>query len=326
MPHEHSTGRRVAVAIQRSVAKHVIDAMIHVVIYEGYKMNRTICCLVVACCAASILSVSASTQTKDATTLNVMSFNIRFGTANDGKNVWMNRRDVVVQTINTFKPDLLGTQETMPFQASYINEQLPDYAYIGWSRDDSKDGEQCGIFIRRDRFEIQESGQFWLSDTPDEKFSRSWDSSLPRVVTWTRLKDKHSDGREFLFANTHFDHRGLEARKQSGILLRHRLFEMAPKLPIIVTGDFNCDEGSEPYRELLKENALRDSYRKVHPNRSDNEGSFHPFNGKPGAARIDWILATEQFYATEAAIDHTNIDGRYPSDHFPVTAVFQWKE
>lgn len=238
----------------------------------------------------------------------------------------MNRRDLVVQTIKAFKPDLLGTQETLAFQASYMNEQLPEFTYIGWSRDDSKDGEQCGIFVRSERYMITESGQFWLSETPDEKFSKSWDSSLPRVVTWTRLKDKQSDGREFLFANTHFDHRGVEARKQSGILLRRRLSEIAPKLPILVTGDFNCDQGSEPYQELLKDNLLHDSYRDVHPNRGDNEGSFHGFNGKPGAARIDWILATEHFHAKEAAIDHTNADGRYPSDHFPVTAVFQWQE
>ena len=238
----------------------------------------------------------------------------------------MNRRELVVQTIKTFKPDLLGTQETLPFQASYIYEQLPDYTYIGWSRDDSKNGEQCGIFVRSERFEIQESGQFWLSESPDEKFSKSWDSSLPRVVTWTRLKDKLANDRELLFANTHFDHRGEEARKQSGILLRGRLSEMVPKLPIIVTGDFNCDQESEPYQELLKENVLRDSFRTIHPNRGDDEGTFHGFSGKPGAARIDWILATESFKATAATIDRTNADGRYPSDHFPVSAVFQWKE
>ena len=288
-------------------------------------MNRIMCCLAVASLALSILPVEASAQTKDTTALRVMSFNIRYGTANDGKDVWMNRRELVVQTIKTFHPDLLGTQETLPFQATYINEQLPDYAYIGWSRDDSKDGEQCGIFVRRVRFEILESGQFWLSETPDEKFSKSWDSSLPRVVTWSRLKDKQSD-REFLFANTHFDHRGTEARKQSAILLRRRLLEMAPKLPIILTGDFNCDHGSEPYQALLEENVLRDSYRAIYPNRGDDEGTFHGFSGKPGSVRIVWILATEKFRATEATIDRTHADGRYPSDHFPVSTVFHWKE
>lgn len=263
--------------------------------------------------------------------LRVMSFNIRYGTASDGKDIWANRQDLVVKVIKDFAPDLMGTQETLPFQAAYINEQLSEYTYIGWSRDQNENGEQCGIFVRKERFEIIESGQFWLSETPDEKFSKSWDSSLPRVVTWTRLKDKESkenpaDGREFLFANTHFDHRGTEARKQSAILLRRRLSEMAPQLPIIVTGDFNCDQGSEPYQELLEENVLTDSYRSLHPTREDNEGTFHGFSGTPGAARIDWILTTEQFKPTKASIDRTHVDGRYPSDHFPVTTVFQWQK
>ncbi len=258
--------------------------------------------------------------------LRVMSFNIRYGTANDGKDVWANRQELVVTVIKAFAPDLMGTQETLPYQAAYINEQLAEYTYIGWSRDQSENGEQCGIFVRKERFEVLESGQFWLSETPDEKFSKSWDSSLPRVVTWTRLKDKQSEDREFLFANTHFDHQGSVARKQSAMLLRRRLSEMAPKLPIIVTGDFNCDQESEPYRELLGEQLLSDSFRVLHPTRDVNEGTFHGFSGTPGAARIDWILATEHFKPTKAAIDRTHADGRYPSDHFPVSAVFEWQK
>ena len=113
--------------------------------------------------------------------LKVMSFNIRYGTADDGKDIWANRQELVVTVIKAFAPDLMGTQETLPFQAKYIHEQLSEYTYIGWSRDQSETGEQCGIFVRKERFEIIESGQFWLSETPDEKFSKSWDSSLPRV-------------------------------------------------------------------------------------------------------------------------------------------------
>ena len=143
------------------------------------------------------------------------------------------------------KPDLLGTQETLPFQAEYLQSQMNDFEYFGWSRDATPKGEQCGVFIRKTRFEVLESGQFWLSENPDEKFSKSWDSSLPRVATWVRLKDKESDGRELLFVNTHFDHKGAEARKQSAMLLRRRLAEIAPDQPAVVTGDFNCDEGSD---------------------------------------------------------------------------------
>ena len=282
-------------------------------------------------CAAVVQHASSFAQNDGSPELRVMSFNIRYGTANDGKDRWANRQELVVTVIKDFAPDLIGTQETLPFQAAYINEQQPEYTYIGWSRDQSENGEQCGILVGKERFEVLESGQFWLSETPDEKFSKSWDSSLPRVVTWTRLKDKKSngksaDGREFLFANTHFDHQGSVARKQSAMLLRRRLSEMAPKLPIIVTGDFNCDQESEPYRELLGGKLLADSFRVFHPTREVNEGTFHGFSGTPGAARIDWILATEQFKPTKAEIDRTHVDGRYPSDHFPVSAVFQWQK
>lgn len=286
-------------------------------------------CLPVAAmifCGALVQNAECVAQDALAPELRVMSFNIRYGTADDGKDIWANRKELVVKVIKAFAPDLVGTQETLPFQAAYINEQLPEYTYFGWSRDQSETGEQCGIFVRTKRFTIIESGQFWLSDTPDEKFSKSWDSSLPRVVTWTRLKDEQSEDREFLFANTHFDHRGTEARKQSAILLRRRLAEMAPKRPIIVTGDFNCDQGSEPYQELLEEEVLADSFRVLHPKRDENEGTFHGFSGTPGVERIDWILATEQFKATAAAIDRTNADGRYPSDHFPVSAAFEWRK
>ena len=144
-------------------------------------------------CAAVVQHASSFAQNDGSPELRVMSFNIRYGTADDGKDIWANRQELVVTVIKAFAPDLMGTQETLPFQAKYIHEQLSEYTYIGWSRDQSETGEQCGIFVRKERFEIIESGQFWLSETPDEKFSKSWDSSLPRVVTWTRLKEKTAD-------------------------------------------------------------------------------------------------------------------------------------
>jgi endonuclease/exonuclease/phosphatase family metal-dependent hydrolase len=253
--------------------------------------------------------------------LKVMSFNVRYGTANDGKDAWPERKDLVVRTIQAFEPDLLGTQEMLPFQAEYIHTKLPDYEYIGWSRDESKDGEQCGIYVRKKRFKIVESGQFWLSDTPETKFSKSWDSSLPRVLTWIRIEDRSNHNRPLLFANTHFDHRGIQARLNSAILCRQKLHELADGLPVILSGDFNCGCESAPAKELLKDSQLIDSYSAVSHPAEESEGTFHGFSGKPGRDRIDWILLSPGLKAIEAAIDTTNDAGRYPSDHFPVTAV-----
>jgi len=253
--------------------------------------------------------------------LRVMSFNVRYGTANDGKDAWPERRDLVVQTIQAFGPDLLGTQEMLPFQAEYIHSKLPEYEYIGWSRDESKDGEQCGIYVRKERFKVVESGQFWLSETPETKFSKSWDSSLPRVLTWIRIEDQSTQKRPLLFANTHFDHRGSQARLNSAILCREKLHELAAGVPVILSGDFNCGIESAPAKELLKDSQLIDSYSAVSHSPDESVGTFHGFSGKPGRDRIDWILLSPGLKTLAAAIDRTHDLGRYPSDHFPVTAV-----
>lgn len=270
----------------------------------------------------ALFSGSGDAVAAEPAELRVMSFNIRNGSAKDGDNAWPHRQQLVVDTIRAFNPDLLGTQETLPFQADYISSELPEYSKIGWTRDRNENGEQCAIFYRADRFELVESGQFWLSETPDEKYSKSWDSSLPRVATWVVLRDGRNNEQEFVFANTHFDHRGRTARLESAMLIRQRA-EALDGAPIILTGDFNCPEKSAPWTELTGSRLLRDTRRTLYPQVQDNEGTFNGFRGQAGDRRIDWILATEQFEVHAADIDRTNDDGRYPSDHYPVTAVLQ---
>ena len=131
--------------------------------------------------------------------LKVMSFNIRLGVANDGPNHWDKRKELVVQTIRNYSPDLLGLQEVWPMQEAYLREKFPGYAYYGRSRlTDAKEGEQCTVMYRKDRFELLGKRTFWLSETPNEPESKSWDSSLPRIANWTRLKDRRSNGEELV--------------------------------------------------------------------------------------------------------------------------------
>lgn len=257
--------------------------------------------------------------------IKVMSFNIRFGTANDGDNRWENRKDLVIKTIQDYSPDLLGTQETLKFQAEVLKQNLKGYTSFGRSREqDPKKGEQCTVFFRTSRFELVDKGQFWLSETPEETGSKSWDSSLPRIATWLKLRDK-TDGKEFYFLNTHFDHRGKTARWESAKLISRKTQAFAA--PCIVTGDFNCGEASKPYLALLKNEKFKliDSYRKAHPTRAKAEGTFNGFRGTDSGARIDWVLHTPEFSTYSAKINKSNQQGRYPSDHFPVTAVLQLK-
>lgn len=261
--------------------------------------------------------------------LRVMSFNIRYDNPGDGPNRWEERRDLVVDVIRHADPDLLGTQEVLAHQAEFLREQLPGYEYFGAGRDDGElKGEMSAIFYRADRFERLDGGHFWLSETPDVPGSKSWDAALPRMVTWLKLRDSR-DGAELFFLNTHFDHRGEQARALSAMLLRRRALEQSDGAPLIITGDFNASaEGLISALLRVGETGgrpLLDTYRAQEPEREPGEGTFNGFTGDTSSARIDWIVVSEEFDVREASIIRTTRDGRWPSDHFPVTAVVRMR-
>ncbi|MCA9086062.1 MAG: endonuclease/exonuclease/phosphatase family protein [Planctomycetaceae bacterium] len=273
------------------------------------------------------LALVASMTSRDAVAdeaneTRVMSFNIRFGTASDGDNHWSKRDTNVVRTIQAFDPDLLGTQETLGFQAEFLQKHLPDLTYVGASRDENPNGEQCGIMYRANRYELRKDGQFWLSETPDTRFSRSWDSSLPRIATWVQLRDR-TTGQELLFLNTHFDHKGRQARLEAARLIREFIDQQPAELPVIVTGDFNCAVDSEPYQELTSSPRLSDSFLRKNSSSLPNVGTFNGFQGTTSGSRIDWILTSKDWSVTAAEIVRTSYDGLFPSDHFPVTATLR---
>ena len=172
-----------------------------------------------------------------------------------------------------------------------------------------------------------DSGTFWLSETPDNPGSKSWDSSLPRIATWVKLRDRNSGNREICFLNTHWDHRGNQARIESAKLIRKWIAEHAADIPTIVTGDLNVNEDHPGYRTLVTiEGAgphLRDAFRLLHPQPEPDEATFHNFQGTRRGKRIDFILCSGEWVPREAAINYANKDGRYPSDHYPVTAVLE---
>jgi endonuclease/exonuclease/phosphatase family metal-dependent hydrolase len=259
--------------------------------------------------------------------MRVMSFNVRYGTAADGDNRWDKRKELMVAAIRQFAPDVLGTQETLAFQAEYLSSQLPGFTRVGAGRDDGKlQGEQATIFFKADRFESPATGHYWLSEHPERPGIKGWDAACPRMVTWAKLRDRKS-GRTFLWLNTHWDHRGAQARLESPRVMRRWLAEQASHMPVIITGDFNSFEDSPQYRILLGEGELEpkliDTFRKLHPVSQAEEATFHDFTGSQKGRRIDWILVSPDFTPVEATIDRFSKDGRYPSDHFPVTATLR---
>lgn len=261
--------------------------------------------------------------------IKVMSYNIRFGTAKDGENHWDKRKDFLAETIKAANPDLLGTQETLGFQRDFLAETLPNYQVLAAGREDGRQkGETTAIYWRKDRFEKLDGGHFWLSETPAVAGSKGWDTSLPRMATWVRLKDKSREGKPVLWINTHFDHVGKIARLESARLIRDRIGMLGKDCSVIVTGDFNSGEGSQPYNVLFglggKETLVLDSYRAAHPEHQENEGTTTPFRSAAGGgSRIDWIAVSMDWKVVGAEIAHPDRNGRTPSDHFPVTAMLR---
>ncbi|HON08417.1 MAG TPA: endonuclease/exonuclease/phosphatase family protein, partial [Verrucomicrobiota bacterium] len=177
--------------------------------------------------------------------IKVMSFNIRNAGAKDGTNGWQYRKELVVQTVKVFDPDLLGMQEVLDYQGEYLRKNLNQYGFYGVGREDGKQkGEFVPVFYKKSRFIMLKAGHFWLSQTPDVPGSKSWDSSLPRICTYVLLKDKYAD-RELVYANVHYDHIGKVARAESSKLIRKRMKEFEGKYPIILTGDFNTTEDTD---------------------------------------------------------------------------------
>jgi endonuclease/exonuclease/phosphatase family metal-dependent hydrolase len=263
----------------------------------------------------------------------VMSFNLRGdfdgGVATDKPTGWLrndgeHRRELVLRLASEANPDLLGVQEAYRNQVQELAAALPGHAFVGVGRDDGAEaGEHSCLYYRTDRFELVDSGTFWLSKTPD-KPSTYPGAACPRIATWAVLRDKEAGNREFLVLNTHWDHVSSEARRYSAELIRERL---AGNLAAIVMGDLNVTEEDEPITTLLGEGPKRliDSFREVHPQRGENERSFHDFQGGEAGSRIDYIVHTDGLRAMDAEIVRTSYGDRYPSDHYPVTATLEWK-
>lgn len=256
--------------------------------------------------------------------IRVMSFNVRYGTASDGDNAWEHRRELVFTTIRDHAPDVLGLQEVLDWQLDELHAALDDYEYVGFGRDDGKRaGEFAPILYNKRTFRLVEGGQVWLSETPSEPGSVGWDAVLPRVVTWAELAYRKSPQNTILVFNTHFDHAGETARLESARLIR-RMVEVHGGEPVILTGDFNCTPGSRPFDVLTEDRGnlteLRDTLAVVE---GEDSGTYHGFTGRPTGGRIDWILCNRRFVVLEAGIVRQSAHGRYPSDHFPVTATVE---
>lgn len=269
----------------------------------------------------ALLLISSAFAQEHKKELLICSFNVRYNSADDGINIWENRKDWLTHSIRFYQTDLIGTQEVTHTQLLDMQELLPNCAYVGIGREGDTQGEYSAIFYKKDRFEVVDSNTFWLSETPEVVASKGWDAALPRIVTWALFKDKHS-GITFYHFNTHFDHRGKQARIESAALLTEKIKEIAGGSTVLLTGDFNSSPDSEAIDTLLK-NGLKDPYLSL-----DSDlvyGPEYSANGWDAAGRtsenrIDYVFYKGAVQPLRLQILDGQRGQRFISDHFPIIA------
>lgn len=258
--------------------------------------------------------------------VKAMTFNIRVDTFLDGFNRWNNRKERVIEMLASNEPDVIGLQEALDFQVEDVVRAMPQYMVYAVGRNDGVKGESCAIFYRKDRFKLVDSGTFWFSDTPQEPGSKDWGNLPPRICSWVYLVEKGTK-KGFYAYNVHLDNMSQNSRRKSTQLLAKEIAARKMPSPFIVMGDFNMDlnnsamrylqniSGKSPYPKMI------DSWQSVHGDKSGTgTGTRHSIIDGLSGPRIDHIPISENARALEVSIDQRQIDGRYPSDHFPVIA------
>jgi endonuclease/exonuclease/phosphatase family metal-dependent hydrolase len=253
--------------------------------------------------------------------LRVMTYNIRLDLGSDGADAWPHRKAMVAALIRFHGADLVGVQEALPGQLRDLDAMLPDLRRFGVGRTAERSGEHSAIFYREGRFEVLRHDTFWLSATPSVAGSKGWDAAYERIVTWGEVRDRHT-GNVFFHFNTHFDHVGEVARRESARLLLARIEDIAGDAPVLVTGDFNDTPESEPYR-LLTAAGLRDAFAASRAPHHGPTSTWNAFRAIEPGRRIDFIFVRGAVDVVRHGILADTVDGRFPSDHLPVIAEVQ---
>jgi len=251
-------------------------------------------------------------------TIRVVTFNVRYDTPRDSLNAWPNRKEMVNAMFRFHDFDIIGTQEALHHQLKDMCE-LPEYAYFGAGRDDGVHaGEHSAIIYKKERFEILDSGNFWLSETPDIP-GKGWDATCcNRICSWAKFKDANTNKVFYVF-NVHYDHQGVVARRESSKLMMQKIKEIAGDLPVLFIGDFNATPDAEPV-QIIKA-AMRDAHDVTELPPYGPVGTFNSFRwNAPLQNRIDYIFVNDHFKVLKYAALTDALEQRWPSDHLPVLA------
>ena len=245
-----------------------------------------------------------------------MSINIRYDNPDDGINTWDKRKLDLANLISNYHPDIIGTQEGLYHQLSYLNGYLQDYSMIGVGRDDGKNkGEFTSIYYDTLKYNCLKSETFWLSKTP-EKVSVGWDAALERICTYGLFKNINSLEEIYVF-NTHFDHMGSKARKKSAKLIIDFISKLSDESKIILMGDLNSIPESKPIKIITK--YLADGASSLKNDSLEPIGTFNGFDEYMVLdKRIDYIFVKNVDIISYKHMVDRRVDGGFISDHLPV--------
>jgi endonuclease/exonuclease/phosphatase family metal-dependent hydrolase len=249
----------------------------------------------------------------------MMTYNIRYANNNPGEE-WDLRKDNVAEMIRFHNPDIFGVQEALIEQIEFLYSAFENYELVGVGRDDGHiQGEFSALFISS-KFKVKQSSTFWLSETPDTH-SFGWDAACKRIATWAIIADKNTHDSLFVI-NTHLDHMGEIARKESVILLMKKIKELSNGLPVLLSGDFNFNSKFEGYKYIEDYGLLSDS--ELHSQYLyGTDISFNGFqNNLDGRDKIDYIFVSKKVNVIHHAVIGDQFNKRYPSDHMPVIIDF----
>ncbi len=250
--------------------------------------------------------------------ISMLTYNIRYGLADDGENSWKYRKEFLASQINFYNPDFLGIQEGLPFQLFYLDSLMHKHHFIGESRNTDGKGEYSAILYNQEKFDVLEQHTFWLSPTPTRP-SKGWDAAYPRICTYGLFKDKKTKQELWVF-NTHLDHIGVKARAQSVLLILKKIKAINTKnYPLVFMGDFNAEPESKPILSLKTQ--LNDSKEVSIEKPFGPHGTFNAFEfDKSVTKRIDYIFISKNntIKINKYAVLSDSKDFKYPSDHLPV--------
>ena len=249
-------------------------------------------------------------------------FNMRLDTPADSLNNWKYRKERVAQYIQDMKLDVVGTQEVLQNQFNDLKSLLPDFEGVGVARDDGKEtGEYSAVFYRKSVFDALDSGTFWLAENPDSVGMMGWDAVCVRVATWAKLQHK-TTGKIVMAVNTHFDHVGKVARRESALLIIRKIKEIVGGQPAVLTGDFNVTDQSEAYNTIVSNEFVLLDAHKVAEKTSGANYTFHGFDkvDMEKRSKIDFVFVTPQIKVLHSEVT-PEVKEALLSDHNP-----QWIE